>query len=486
MPGPYDGPSNLEMVENTPNHGLHKYAQGDQDWTHSLDMQTIEERLVIRDVEGNLENYTPHAAATFVATDTGAAYDGTGSSWEPANRGFETVATDSVEAATVTATESITYPDGSVVTSPPDSSKGHDGIIRGYNGASGSGADAEANPNDYADASRAIQDVVDELESAQSRGTSGAVNIPHTDPKGDELTIPSTVTFGRNGNTYPSFVGSTGRHGPYIQVTIDDGSPAFDVLGQRLNGIHIWGAHANADGNDCEFIRLYNTNACTYYGGDLRSFCGSSGGSARGAILVDSNSYNGRIQNVNFNGISNSGVKRDVSGMNCVTFLNSDGGGSSTSPGEWLIQGLTTYADPSYPMNHVIHSEVNASNLRINDCRLESAGGEGLIYMTKGGAVVSGNQIGRCENSANGIHFTGFDIAIGPNIHSAAKDVAYYLRGARGKVMNSARYSRVNEAIDVSDPGGGKLVVPHPDTVEDPVSYPNGADNVYFPDGSQP
>lgn len=474
------------MVENTPNHGLHKYAKGDQDWTHSPDMQTIEERLVIRDAEGNLQNYTPHAAATFVATDTGAVYDGTGDSWTAASRGFETVATNSVETARVTATESITYPDGSVVTSPPGSSGAHDGIIRGYNGAAGAGADAEANPNDYADASRAIQDVVDELESAQSGDESGVVRIPHTDPKGNELTIPSTVTFGRNGKTYPSFHGSTGRHGPYIQVTIDDGSPAFDVRGQRLNGIHIWGANANGGGNDCEFIRLYNTNSCTYYGGDLRAFCGSSGGSARGAILIDSNSYNGRIQNVNFNGISNDSTKHDVSGMNCVAFLNSKGGGSSTSPGEWLLQGLTTYADPNYPFNHIIHSEVNASNLRINDCRLESAGGKGLVYMTKGGAVISGNQLGRCENSADGIHFSGFDIVIGPNIHSASKDVAYYLRGARGKVMNSTRYSRVNRAIDVDDSGGGKLVVPHPNTVEDPVSYPSGADKVYFPDGSQP
>jgi len=476
------------MVENTPNHGLHKYALGDTDWTHSPDMQTIEERLVIRDVEENLQNYTAHAAATFVSTDTGAVYDGTGSSWESASRGFDTVATNSVETAQVTATESITYPDGSVVTSPPGSSNGHDGIIRGYNGTSGPGADAEVNPNDYADASKAIQDVVDSLESEQSGREQGVVRIPHVDPNGEELTIASTVTFGANGDTYPSFHGSTGRNGPYIQVTIDDGSPAFDVLGQRLNGIHIWGAFANGNGNDCEFIRFYHTNACTYYGGDLRAFCGPAGGSARGTILIDSKCWNGRIQNVNFNGIPQSGSKTDVSGMSCVRFLDSDGG-SFSGPGEWLIQGLTTYSAPSYPMNNIIHSEINASNLRINNCRFESAGGKGLIYLTKGGAVITGNQLGRTENSASRIHHTGFDVLIGPNTHSASAENGYYIRAQQGRIMNTTRYSKVSSfAIDVGDPGGsnGKLVVPKPETIIGPVNYPSNASNVYFPDGSQP
>ncbi|WP_135366305.1 polysaccharide deacetylase family protein [Halosimplex halophilum] len=74
------------MVERTPNHDLHRYEPGETDWTHSPDMATIEERLVVRDEEANLGNYTPHEAATFVATDTGAVYDGDGDAWTPATR----------------------------------------------------------------------------------------------------------------------------------------------------------------------------------------------------------------------------------------------------------------------------------------------------------------------------------------------------------------------------------------------------------------
>lgn len=73
-------------MEETANHQLNKYSEGETDWTHAPDMQHIEERLVVRDTEANLSNYTPHATATFIATDTGAVYDGDGGSWSSATR----------------------------------------------------------------------------------------------------------------------------------------------------------------------------------------------------------------------------------------------------------------------------------------------------------------------------------------------------------------------------------------------------------------
>ncbi|WP_123533107.1 polysaccharide deacetylase family protein [Halosimplex salinum] len=84
------------MVEHTPNHELNRYEPGDTDWTHSPDMRTIEERLVVRDAEANLQTYTPHEAATFIATDTGAVYDGDGDSWNAATRDAETFQADQV------------------------------------------------------------------------------------------------------------------------------------------------------------------------------------------------------------------------------------------------------------------------------------------------------------------------------------------------------------------------------------------------------
>ncbi|WP_459194041.1 polysaccharide deacetylase family protein [Halosimplex sp. J119] len=87
------------MVERTPNHDLRKYEPGETDWTHSPDMQTIEERLVVRDEEANRDRYTPHEAATFIATDTGAVYDGDGDSWTSATRGVDRVNADQVHSS---------------------------------------------------------------------------------------------------------------------------------------------------------------------------------------------------------------------------------------------------------------------------------------------------------------------------------------------------------------------------------------------------
>ncbi|RXK46944.1 hypothetical protein [Halorientalis pallida] len=102
------------MVEKTPNHGLNIYSEGDTDWTHSPDMRAIEKRLVIRDQESNLSNYTAHEGAIFIAEDTGAVYDAKQSSWTRASREFE-----SIEVSDATITKSLTYPDGSTTTDSP-------------------------------------------------------------------------------------------------------------------------------------------------------------------------------------------------------------------------------------------------------------------------------------------------------------------------------------------------------------------------------
>lgn len=68
-------------LQETSNHSLNTYDQGDDSWEHSTDMQTIEERLVIRDTDANTSNYTPHSGALYLATDTGEVYEGDGSAW---------------------------------------------------------------------------------------------------------------------------------------------------------------------------------------------------------------------------------------------------------------------------------------------------------------------------------------------------------------------------------------------------------------------
>jgi len=86
------------------NHDLPRPNPGDFDGTWGTDVmnddmtQKLEERLVARDTEANLSNYTPYDEAIFVATDTGAVYDGDGSSWNKAERDFQKVTTEALEA----------------------------------------------------------------------------------------------------------------------------------------------------------------------------------------------------------------------------------------------------------------------------------------------------------------------------------------------------------------------------------------------------
>lgn len=89
------------MVEKTPNHGLNRYEPGERDWSHSEDMETAERLLPIRDVEANLEEYVPYEGATFVATDTGAVYDGDGQTWSPARREVAALRSGSVQGGVV-------------------------------------------------------------------------------------------------------------------------------------------------------------------------------------------------------------------------------------------------------------------------------------------------------------------------------------------------------------------------------------------------
>lgn len=70
------------MADKTPNHKLNLYRQGDENWTHTPDMETIEERLIVRDLKKNRDDYTPYADALFFARDTGVWYIGNGTNWE--------------------------------------------------------------------------------------------------------------------------------------------------------------------------------------------------------------------------------------------------------------------------------------------------------------------------------------------------------------------------------------------------------------------
>lgn len=69
------------MAEETNNHNLNMYSQGETGWTHSPDMSHIEENLPIVDTASNRTTYTPYNGVLFFATDTDEVYEGDGSQW---------------------------------------------------------------------------------------------------------------------------------------------------------------------------------------------------------------------------------------------------------------------------------------------------------------------------------------------------------------------------------------------------------------------
>lgn len=69
------------MVDKTSNHGLNLYRQGDENWTHAPDMESIEKRLIVRDLEENRDDYIPYVDALFFARDSETWYIGDGTTW---------------------------------------------------------------------------------------------------------------------------------------------------------------------------------------------------------------------------------------------------------------------------------------------------------------------------------------------------------------------------------------------------------------------
>lgn len=91
------------MPDTSNNHGFDLNYADSASWDYNQEFQALEERLAVRDTEANLSNYTAYAGATFIATDTGAVYDGDGTSWNHADRDLNSLS--------VTAT-GIDFPDG--------------------------------------------------------------------------------------------------------------------------------------------------------------------------------------------------------------------------------------------------------------------------------------------------------------------------------------------------------------------------------------
>lgn len=77
----------------TDNHDFERPPDHEPNWGESLrnNWSDADDRIIIRDVESDVDNYTPKDGATFIATDTGAVYDGNGNQWILADRTVKSI-----------------------------------------------------------------------------------------------------------------------------------------------------------------------------------------------------------------------------------------------------------------------------------------------------------------------------------------------------------------------------------------------------------
>lgn len=75
-------------MTDTPNHGYHTPSKGTEDWHVQLNdnFENIDTDVEIRDTESNKGEYEPKQGAKYEATDSGAVYQGNGTSWVLVNR----------------------------------------------------------------------------------------------------------------------------------------------------------------------------------------------------------------------------------------------------------------------------------------------------------------------------------------------------------------------------------------------------------------
>ena len=78
-----------------PDYNSEWYQIGNDNWDY------IDSRLIIRAPESDLSTYEPLYGAVFVATDTGAVFDGTGASWAKADRQFDRLTAATADIATL-------------------------------------------------------------------------------------------------------------------------------------------------------------------------------------------------------------------------------------------------------------------------------------------------------------------------------------------------------------------------------------------------
>lgn len=352
-------------------------------------------------------------------------------------------------------------------------------------------------PRDFASDVAAIQHVNDELIALMGGGKSyGYLYIPVWRPDGTPYTIDSTVTIGDDSvyrTVIPRGWGFGGAHGNALNITINDGSPAFHMVGSpngmatQLNATWFGGFVGDAGGNDAEFFRLSDVTGFRMVDIQAKGF---GGGLASGAYVFDGACWNSYINHVNYNG--DFAGAANLANANAYAIVDDTLNGP---PGELKFgPGCSTYSDPAEPFNNGLHITTRATAIAWGG-RLEGAGGDGLIYQTNGYLHLTGSaELGRCEGTADKVHFEGigFVAADGVNMQTNGPVHGYHLTGSvlRGYVgvpLCSAS-NMAGDTIHVEATGSDahRLIVPYENSVNGSVTYPAPPwEHLTYPDGWQ-
>lgn len=214
------------MPDYTDNHGLASYNQGDSDWTHSLDMETLEVAVDLKRARApDTAQETPHNGAVFWDTSTGEIYIGDGTSWGTPEWNLGNIGTGSVSVS-----DADIEPNSIVQHDTQAPIEGH--IVEAF---------------ESGDLSHYSGDT-----DGWTVGTSditGGDMLQFDDATGDVKTIWTDAVETRRGERYMT----------YLRLNADgSNSPVFIVCGQLDGGgaLHAgYGIGLAADGNDARLIK---------------------------------------------------------------------------------------------------------------------------------------------------------------------------------------------------------------------------------------
>lgn len=361
-----------------------------------------------------------------------------------------------------------------------------DALVEGYAVGWASDYSVVIDPRDYDSDAAALQAVNDDLVSELPDSSTAEVWVPGYHPNGGSYEISSTVVFGDpNGNTriVPQGFGMYGHDNAEINITINDGSPAFQItnsgsfnLGQPIFG----NLSLNAQENDCEGLRLSDVVQFGLNNVTLKNFVG---GANDGALVIDGACYNSWVDNVRWSGVDGTAY--------AISLVNDTG---TDSPGEIRWRDGINISKGGFA--RAWSCEVNASKQYWNG-RVEGAQGDAQFYQTDGQLIFGPHAEIGAASANHHVYFAGTSLTIPDNTFFGFNDVGdgiYIDTDDIEAYIGQQSFMSPNISGDhitiVQDPGDNNhIAVPRESQVSNNITlnYPaKGWTGIHYLDGWQP